>query len=510
MPRTLEAHRASKGWVVITDELRYDVEGAHLDRDCILGAVTIKHGERILHRNRVNLTSARARGLVVKALHVAGFETDEAPLVALDEACRTSANVPKGKQAVADVADVAHPRGGRPTEKNGAQVLDQVYEFTGRFVAYPSEHAHVAHALWIAHTHLMDAWESTPRLAFLSPEPASGKTRGLEATELLVPNPVEAVNVTAAYLFRKVDDDAGRPTILYDEIDTVFGPKAKENEEIRGLLNAGHRRGAVAGRCVVVGKVVKTEEIPAYCAVALAGLGGLPDTILTRSVVLRMRRRAPGEYVEPFRRRVHVAAGHAIRTTLAGWATTVEAKLGKPWPTMPEGIEDRDADLWEPLLAVADAAGGHWCELARVAAVALVADSKASTPSLNVRLLADLRVVFRDDDALPTGTILERLCKLDEAPWGELVGGKPLNPRGLAQRLRQYGVASGNVRVGAQVLKGYERADLADAWNRYLREPHPESATSATAATSPNGKVHTEGIEDAAEEVAAGRWGDDL
>ena len=173
----------------------------------------------------------------------------------------------------------------------GAELLSNVYTFTGHFIAYPSDHAHIAHVLWIAHTHLMDAWESTPRLAFLSPEPSSGKTRALEISELLVPNPVEAINVTPAYLFRKVgDEEKGPPTILYDEIDTVFGPKAKENEEIRGLLNAGHRRGAVAGRCVVHGKKVETEEIPAYCAVALAGLGWLPDTILTRSVIIRMRR----------------------------------------------------------------------------------------------------------------------------------------------------------------------------------------------------------------------------
>ena len=168
-------------------------------------------------------------------------------------------------------------------DKQLSGLLDAVYEFTGRFVAYPSDSAHVAHVLWIAHAHLMNAWDSTPRLAFLSPEPASGKTRALEVTELLVPNAVEAINVSPAYLFRKVGDDEAKPTILYDEIDTVFGPKAKENEEIRALLNAGHRRGAVAGRCVVNGKKVTTEEISAYCAVALAGLGWLPDTILDAS-----------------------------------------------------------------------------------------------------------------------------------------------------------------------------------------------------------------------------------
>ncbi len=142
------------------------------------------------------------------------------------------------------------------------QPLDDIEAFLRRFVAYPSEHARTAHVLWVAHTHLMDAWDSTPRIAFLSQEPGSGKSRALEVSELLVPNPVQAVNVTPAYLFRKIGSEDGAPTVLYDEIDCVFGPKAKENEEVRGLLNAGHRRGAVAGRCVVRGNCLTEEYRP--------------------------------------------------------------------------------------------------------------------------------------------------------------------------------------------------------------------------------------------------------
>ncbi|MDP9437579.1 MAG: DUF3631 domain-containing protein [Actinomycetota bacterium] len=365
----------------------------------------------------------------------------------------------------------------------GEKHLDAVYAFLGRFVSYPSDHARIAHTLWVAHTHLMDAFESTPRLAFLSPEPASGKTRAMEVTEPLVPNPVEAVNVTPAYLFRKVGSEDGRPTVLYDEIDTVFGPKAKDNEEVRGLLNAGHRIGAVAGRCVVRGKTVDTEEISAYCAVAMAGLGDLPDTILTRSVIVRMRRRAPSEQVEPYRRRVHAPEGHTLRDQLAAWAAAVRGPITNAWPELPAGIEDRDADVWEPLLAVADAAGGTWPERARVAAVALVADSKESTPSLGIRLLDDIRTLFGLAEVMSTEDILTGLQGLDEAPWGELIGGKPLNSRGLARRLGGYGVKSKNVRIGASVHKGYARADLADAWSRYLSPPPKESATSATSAT---------------------------
>src|SRR5262249_33025376 len=247
--------------------------------------------------------------------------------------------------------------GDKAEPKSGASVLEKTYAFIGRFVAYPSDHARVAHTLWIAHAHLMDRWDSTPRLFFSSAEPASGKSRALEVTELLVPNPMTAVNVTPGYLCRKVGAEEGA-TILFDEIDTVFGPKAKENEEVRGLLNAGHRRGATAGRCVARGQAVMTEEISAYAAVAMAGLGWLPDTIMTRSVLIRMRRRNQGESVEPFRRRLHQPDGDRVRQLIERWLELLPAEI--TWPELPPAIQDRDADVWEALIAVADLAGETW------------------------------------------------------------------------------------------------------------------------------------------------------
>lgn len=357
-------------------------------------------------------------------------------------------------------------------------LLARVHDFLGRFVVYPSDHAQIAHTLWAAHAHAMKAWESTPRIAFLSPEPGSGKTRALEVTELLVPRAVEAVNTTPAYLFRKVADPKGLPTILYDEVDTLFGPKAKDNEEIRGMLNAGHRRGAVAGRCVTRGEVVETEELPAYCAVALAGLHNLPDTLFTRSVIIRMKRRSPGEQVTPYRRRVYLGEGTGLRDELAGWAA--DYSLGDAWPLMPPGIADRDADVWEALLAVADAAGGDWPTLAREAAVALVADAKAAAgQSLGIRLLSDIRQVWDESpaegpaSAMHTEPLLDALNKLDEAPWGDLKG-RPLDPRRLSIFLRGYEVRPCDVRAMVpelgeeKVRKGYKRDELHDAWERYL------------------------------------------
>jgi hypothetical protein len=378
------------------------------------------------------------------------------------------------------------------TTIDGATLLDEVEAFHRRFNAFPSEAAYVATVLWDAHTHLLDCFDSTPRLAFLSPEPGSGKTRALEVIATLVPRPMHAVNASPAALFRAVADETGRPVVLFDEIDTVFGPKAKDNEDLRGLLNAGHRRSGVSYRCVGDGGQQTVVAFPSYCAVALAGLGNLPDTIHTRSVVIRMRRKARSEKVQPYRERIHEPEGHALRAQLAKWAEQVRESVSGAWPEMPEGITDRPADVWEPLLAVADAAGGQWPERARTACVELVAAvAEDERGSLGVKLLTDLRDhVFRGQTALSTVEILHLLNALEDAPWGDL-DGRALNARVLSRMLREYVTAHGRpiaprtVRVAGQPMKGYTREDLNDAWDRYCPPPPETSVTSVTPALEP-------------------------
>lgn len=381
-------------------------------------------------------------------------------------------------------ADDGSAHDGRPID--GAELLDRIDTYLARFVIYPSDHYRHLHTLWIAHTHLMDCWDSTPRIAFLSPEPGSGKSRALEVTEPLVPRPVHAVNTTPAYLFRKVADPAGKPTILYDEIDTVFGPKAKDNEDIRGMLNAGHRKGAVAGRCVVKGKQIETEELDAYCAVALAGLNDLPDTIMTRSVVVRMKPRSATEKVEPWRHRINTPEAEELRSELEMWAAAVRQQASDYWPEMPPGVADRVADVAEALLSVADVAGGKWPETSRVAVVAAVADLRRKEPTIGVRLLGDIRSYFSTAGTVAATSVelSTKLKEMEEAPWGTF----ELDPRQLARRLAKYGLEPKNLKQpDGKVRKGYRRTDFADAWERYLPPaslPPDLAATSATSATS--------------------------
>jgi hypothetical protein len=174
--------------------------------------------------------------------------------------------------------------------------------------------------------------------------------------------------------------------------------------------------------------------------------------------------------------------GEELRNRIAHWANAVEDLLADAWPEMPHGIRDRDADVWEPLLAIADEAGGHWPERARVSAVTLVTLSKESTPSLGVRLLSDLREVFRSHEILPTETILEDLYAMDESPWADIKG-KQLNDRILASKLRRYEIRPKVLRIGAVTVRGYKRSDFFDAWSRYLGPPPSGDVTSVTTET---------------------------
>jgi Protein of unknown function (DUF3631) len=362
------------------------------------------------------------------------------------------------------------------TPADGAVLLDQVYEFLGRFVAYPNRHAQVAHVLWITHCHLIDRFETTPRLAFISPEPASGKTRALEITELLVPNPVLAVNVSPAYLIRKIAAEDG-VTVLFDEIDTVFGNRPKEsNEDVRALLNAGYRRGAVSGRVVMQGATAVTEELPSFAPVALAGLGMPPDTILSRSIIVRMQRRAPNERVTPYRRRDHGPEGERLCGQLASWTAAVADHI--TIPDMPDSIVDRNADCWEALFAVADAAGGHWPDTARVAGVSTVLASRDGGGERHgIRLLADIHKVIGDNKYKLTAVLLRELAEVDESPWAD-IRGRPLSDVGLANRLRPYGIKP-PVGIGAKTSKTHGGATCLPS--RKTKTPETPATAPATA-----------------------------
>jgi hypothetical protein len=358
-----------------------------------------------------------------------------------------------------------------------AGLLEDVEAFLERYVVFASSHQRVAVTLWAAVTHVFQAFECVVYLAITSAEKRSGKTRLLDALELLVARAWRAVLPSEAIVYRHISE--AKPTLLLDEVDTIYGKKtAREHEGLRALLNAGFRARTTVPRCV--GQNMEVRHFEVYCPKALAGIGDLPDTVQDRSIPIRLARRKRSEPVERFRHRAAEAEAEGLRERLGEWASTADLE---DEPEVPEALNDRVADGWEALLVVADLAGANWPERARAAALALHGEPDDSEDTLGVRLLRDVRDVFTEKGAstLTTRALLEALVAVEDAPWGDLHG-KELNPRRLASLLRPYDVRSANIRVGQSVVKGYAKADFLEAFDRYLTpsgQPEPLQRYSA-------------------------------
>lgn len=364
----------------------------------------------------------------------------------------------------------------------GVALLNDVVALLRRYVVL-NAHAAIAVALWVVHTHAMEAAETTPYLHITSPEKRSGKSRLLEVLSLLVARPWPTSRVTASVLMRKLAK--GMPTLLLDESDAAFGGEREYREALRALLDAGWRRGGAATISVKKRGDWEPQDFPVFGPKAIAGIGKLPDTVADRSIPIVLKRRAPNEKVERFRWREASEAAGPLRERLEQWPSANLETLTEARPQIPTGLDDRATDGWEPLLAIADAIGGDWPQRARRAALALSTGEERDSESLGVRLLCDIRRVFQEraTDRLTSEELVKALGAMEEAPWGDL-GGKPLDTRMLAARLKPYGVKPGTIRVGNEekpTLKGYYASSLSDAWRRYVPQ-EPSQASQASQA----------------------------
>jgi hypothetical protein len=349
------------------------------------------------------------------------------------------------------------------------ELLEEVRRFVRRFVVLTEAQADAV-ALWVLHTHAFAAAETTPYLEINSAEKQSGKTRLLETLEYLVANPWSTGRTSISALARKIH--AEQPTLLLDESDAAFASDKTYVQDLRGVLNSGFRLGGKYTINVPSGQNGWTPaDFSVFCPKAIAGIGSLPDTVVSRSVTIRLKRKRPGERVEKLRIRHAGILAEELRVPLeAVVPQIVEAlrEITEASPKMPEGLSDRAEDVWEPLLAIADFAGGDWPDRARHAAVELSANRREEEDSLGVQLLRDIREVFRMRglDEISSSALVMELNTIEESPWGGWSHGKGLTTHALARQLKPFTVAPRHTRDGS--ARGYAKEQFDDAFSRYL------------------------------------------
>jgi hypothetical protein len=360
---------------------------------------------------------------------------------------------------------------------NGAALLDETRAFVRRFWAPPSEVALDAVTLWIAHSHAVNddrlVFETTPRLFLCSTGPQSGKTTALQMLELLCGRGKRIADPTAPALLGLLGHE--RATILIDELDTLMGNGAG-GRSTRTIMLEGYTEGGSIARGT---NARGYTEVSCFAPMAFAGMrqnfisNPRLEALRTRTIMLLCKPRGPNQVVESYRRRLHSGQARVLNVALTRWGSRHANTLMDCWPEPPDGVEDRAAELWEPLLAVGEVVGGEWAERARNACRVIALgepeedDDEPDTPV--EMLLADMSLVFMGEDRLASRTIIERLQLLPGSAWKRFPNVVTAG-REIAAMLEPRGVAPKPVWLDGVTVRGYDRADLEEAGMPVLAE----------------------------------------
>lgn len=342
----------------------------------------------------------------------------------------------------------------------GAALLGEMSDAVGRYLVMDRAEADIV-ALWVIAVHAFDAWVIFPRLLITAPEKQCGKTTLLDVVSRLVPKPLTASNITASAVFRTIE--AARPCLILDEADAYM----REDEALRSVINAGHRRDGAVIR--TVGDDHEPRAFSVWAPLAMAAIGRLPGTIEDRSVVIRLRRRKPEEEIQSLRQDragpLDQLASKAVR-----WVNDAAPRaFADADPAMPSHLVNRAADNWRPLLAVADLAGGGWPQRARDAATE-AGTSGIDEESHRVVLLGDIRAAFfaNNTDRVFSDGLTNYLASLEDRPWAEWKAGRPISKVQMSRLLAPFKIKPKLIRIGPEVSRGYELESFTDAFDRYL------------------------------------------
>jgi hypothetical protein len=351
-----------------------------------------------------------------------------------------------------------------PEPVDGAQLLDDITTAVRRYVVLENRAAE-ATALWVVHTYCFDAFTISPRLAITSAVMRCGKTTLLDVLSCLVRRPISTANATAAAIYRLVDKMA--PTLLVDEADTFL----VGNAALRGILNSGHHKNSAY--------VMRADEtFSTWAPVAIAMIGRLPSTLEDRSIWIGLQRRRTDDPIVAFR-----LGQEGDLKRLARMAARLAAdhfdQLRQTVPAVPTTLENREADNWLPLLAIADAAGGAWPTIARQVSENLALTNRDTEQSLAVILLEDIHAVLTayGSERMPSAELVKVLRQFEDRPWAEWKGGKGITTHAVARLLAPFNVKPFEMRIGPRVVRGYRSAQFEDAFARYVEATKVQAAT---------------------------------
>ena len=343
---------------------------------------------------------------------------------------------------------------------NGQELFNDIEQIFSRYL-FLQPGASTALTLWAMHTYGVNMFDYTPRLTITSPEPRCGKSTLLNLLNLVSYKPILAASITAAAMFRTIEKD--HPTILIDEADTFL----RDNEDLRGILNAGFEKNGRIIRTEQVGKNFEPRAFKCFSACAIASIGSIANTIMDRSIVINMRRKTRLDRAERFRTKKVCSITQVLRQKCRRFIDDNWDKITDTEPVLPDFLNDRAADIWEPLVAIATVISDD-CLQKTHSAINKLAKKDDDAISITVQLLGDIRQIFGNDAYIDSITLVNELNKIEDSPWAEWNRGREMTVHSLAGKLKLFGIKPRQDRAGGYHTRKYYKEDFADAFSRYL------------------------------------------
>lgn len=353
-----------------------------------------------------------------------------------------------------------------PDPVDGASLAEEIRDRLRAHVVFGASCDADLATLWIIGSYLMDTWRLWPRLMVTSPTKACGKSTLLEVIDAMAHRGFIVSNASPAAIFRAIE--AWRPTLLLDEADTWM----RQNEELAGVLNSGHTRRTAR---VIRVQEVNGEHLPVpfstWCPMVIAGIGSQRDTLMSRSIVIGLRRKLPEESVQRLPLDLH-AQLLRIRRQAARWAADNAVMLGAMETEPPACGDDRMQDNFTPLWRIAEALGDVWPERisAAYAAKAMAEDDDAEPAG--IMMLRDISEIFanRGADRIATSDIVGDLIVMEERPWGDWRHGRPLSAQSVAKQMKPFGIKAKVLKLCGASARVYLRSEVEAAAARYTAQ----------------------------------------
>ena len=352
-----------------------------------------------------------------------------------------------------------------PDPVDGAELLKELCQTARRYVI-ASNDVYVANALWIVFSYSYDLGDVCPNLLIDAPAMRAGKTRLLTFVAKTARRPCTVSSGSGAFVYRIIEQHS--PTLLFDEVDRFL---PNDDGKLLGLINAGHTRStAYYGCCDKVGDEIVPVRWSTWAPKVFAGINSksIAATLTDRSITVVLARKKKSEKIDRLRERTRF---DDLRKRISRWVADHSHQIRAADPAIPDQLNDRAADNWSPLLAIADLCGPQWPATARRAAIRLSGSDTTEAEGVGIELLADIRKIFTEGERQEIGSqeLADALANLPESRWAAYgKRGDRITPVQIARGLAPFGIKSRTIRVNAETKKGYPIQEFADAWERYL------------------------------------------